>query len=527
MTDEDEPTDEQEPSVPLVDGASVFVGDDHTEVYNSGDNPTPDDVHSADDVDPRRLVRDPSPDEVRWYYRNTPYAMTVVDKPIEDAHRHGYDVLNDPTGAVEEFLDDYDPYRIAARKKARRDGLAAVLFQLNDEATISESPRNVDGYEGFQVLTLDDLGQHLTPSTIEQYVEYDSEQLDVLEQGIVVVRDIRSPDHEEIVGYVYEQSESERSNGDGSVIFIHADRCQHFVENPEVDGNIADEWIGHVTGHPILGPIFHQLKALAKANWSIGQTLFRYTSPLHVILTPENKGIGEDHIEEVNGNLDNVNAKSGLTLPPGHDIETHGADGEMDPEPYKDAIVEMLCAGSEFTKSVLQGSQTGTVSGSSTDVKNYHAEVNNYRHTTAEEKQHEAVRTMFRLDQSVVPSFALGFEVSWGPLIRVDDLDKTEGVFRLIQTASNGVSNYLLTPTEAREIVEQEWSEFDVDVELDELTEEDYDEIDRVNVERQHALAKGEQSEEEEYSGNPRVGQNGGGVEEGETEDPSQPQRSE
>jgi len=505
-------------------------GGPNTEVYNQESDALHERQNvndSADDVDPRRLTKQPDADEVRFYYRNHPLGSPLVEKPIKDAFKHGFSVENDPTGDAEDFLEDYHTEAIQARIKARRDGFSVLLFQFEDTGAVTDSPRDsgvdVRGMEGYELLTIDDLDDGLTDSQVAEYVGYEEHQLRILDQGIVVVSDITSPDHHEIVGYIYDIPATKDPHPDEAVNarFIHADRCQHFVHNGNVDGPVNSYWVGHATGHPILAQCFQELKALYKSNWAIGQTTFRYTSPLHVIETPDSRAVDSDHMAELNKQTQNINSASTITLPPGHEMDDITSDGELDPRQYIEPLIDQISACTEFTKSVLIGTQTGTVSGSETDIKNYFNHVERYRRNTFETKAREAARMVFRADRRLMPSFALGFQFEWEPLFKLDQLDKMEAMSRSVQTVTNATDNYVLSIEEGRSILEEQWSRLDIDVDLSELPDEsDWDLLDRVNASQQGTSIT---PQENEMEGNPRVGQNGGGREQGQTSDPDTP----
>jgi hypothetical protein len=471
---------------------------------------------SADEVDPRRLFRTPlTYDEIRWYATYCGEAKTIIKKPIKDAFKNGFDVVDDPTNSVQGFLEDYEPHYKTAEIKARRDGLSAILFQLTDAASISEEPRDVASFDGFQILTLDDFADNVPQSAFENdSIDFDRDQVKVTDEGLVVVNDLTTHRHGDLLGYAVE-----KRNGRGNQ-FIHESRCQHFAWNTEDDGKVAEDTFGEWQGNSVLLPIMIPLKSLVKTKWALGQTMFRYSSPLYVIETPEN--YSDDQHEKVQEQLGGLNTASDVALPAGCVMQTEGTDGEIDPEPFVAALREDICSGSMMTKSVLQGTQTGTVSGSSTDVKNYFNGVQRFRVGRTERKFREAVTMVSAWDKSLIPTFALGYDIDWGALFKLDQLDKMEAMTRIVTATSNAVNRYELTPDEAREVIQQQWAKLDIDVDLDDLTEADLDYLDRVNLNDVGAY-KGGENAEGEMEGNPRVGQNGGGNEAGNTTDPSDP----
>lgn len=455
----------------------------------------------ADDVDPRHLYRAPTINEIRWYYREGPFGSTIVEKPVRDAFKNGFTVRNDRPGKVEPFLDEYVPKLIDAEIKARRDGFSVLFFQLRDSADVSEAPENVQEVTRYRVFTVDDFTDSLSPKTVaEHFDDLTWRQVTVLDDdGIAIVDDVRHPDDGKLLGYG-------RESDDGSgPIFIHADRTQHFSWRKHVDGPIDDEYVGRLQGDSILTPVIHSLKAAHKGVWGMGQTLFRYSTPLHVVETPDD--YGEEEFDDVDSQMNALNAASSITMPPGTTMQTHDAASDFDPEPFYEAIMENICAGTVFTKSVLKGTQSGTVSGSETDIKGYFSEVVQIRNNRFEAKIDEAVRMVSSWNQSIIPTFSLGYTIDWEPIFKLDALDRTESMSRVVTAVTNGLSNYLLSPEDAQSVLESEWAEIDVDVDLDELTEEEKDDIDRIVVQKGKQYAEG-RGPEEEIEGNPEVGQN-------------------
>lgn len=483
---------------------------------------------TSDDVDVRSLFDTPTVNLIRWQYRQNGMAATVVDKPVKDAFKHSFE-LGDEYEKTETWLkENYVETQKSARIKARRDGFALVFWILDDASDASSEPEEVNGVETLRVLTLDDLGggngdprnNRNRASNVasasraaEQIDEYDEKQLVVTRSGLVVVDDITSPDHEDFVGAMYERNP--QLSGDHQYEFIHGDRLQLFVERPHVDGDVNSPTYGHVEGDSVCAPIIHALQGITKAEWALGQTLLRYTAPLYAVeigsdVTPTD-GDWEEHIEKMNGQLDNITNKSNVTLPPDHEIDTHGIDGDIDPEPFLDGLIHNICAGSEITRSVLLGTQAGTVSGSSTDIKNYYNQVERHRGDIHSNKLHEAADMASDwTGQDGVPKSKTDFDINWGPLFKIDEMDRVEAMRTVITAVSSGVSKYLFSHEDAREILQEQWAEIDTDIDISEITEEEMDQLDRINTTKGKQFEQGASSENE-VEGNPRAGQNGGG----------------
>ena len=497
-------------STRLEEERSEYLGEGSTDTYSDENGETP------DDVDPRKLFRSPSVNEFRWYYREGVYGEPLIDKPINDAFKHGFKIKNDYSNKVEDFLDWYVPYYKKVKKASRLDGFSVLFWQLKDTASVSEEPENVNGISDFRVLRIDDLSDAV--STVEIADKFDGLepiQINVNKWGIVYIDDFSHPNHEKILGYGVEMSHS-----NDQVRFVHESRCEHFVNRPEVVGDLESDAIGKLEGESVLASVIHPLKSYSKGIWAMGESLYRYSAPLHVAHTPPE--YGEEEYNEVDSQMGKVNMASSITMPPGTELSTTDAASDFDPEPFVEILVQAICAGTEFTKSVLQGTQSGTVSGSSTDIKNYFNGVEEWRRNEAEQELRRSVKRAHRFDRSVIPSFSLGFKFDWEPMFKLDALDRMEGAVRVMTAATNGINNYILSQEEARSIVQETWADVDIDVDLDEITEEDMDQLDRIN-QGSMPQKNGLSSSENEVEGNPRRGQNGGGMSQEQTTEQNDP----
>jgi hypothetical protein len=510
---------------------------DDDETLNDKRYQDPDGDGAADDVDPRKLFRQPSVNELRYYAREGPYGPTIIEKPLRDAFKHGFDVVGDNTapddgsGKIRAFLEEYIPYYLKAEKKARRDGLAVLQFLVRDPADSAADPipasTKQEGdaeHAGFQLFTLDNLTDDLTDSTVAQHTDFGIDQIYVSEGGehggVALVDDISHPRHGEVLGYGVEPRQE--SDDIQAVEFVHADRCQHFTWNDHVDGQLGNNVTGEHVGESVITAILQPLKATQMGFWAIKNILYRYSAPLYAVEPPESWG--PDDWNDAEENLGNISMSSDALLPPGSELSVADTDQEFDPQPIYEVLHEAICSGTIFTKSVLRGTQTGTVSGSETDIKGYFTEVQNLREQRIEAKFREAVQMVSQYDQETIPRVADtgGFEIDWGPLFKPSDIERAEGAVSLLTGLSAGIKQYILTPTEARSILTEEWAQFDIDVDLAELTEDDKDALDRINL---REAGQGPGDNEPDQRENPRL-QNGGGQEQGQTRSSSQPQRA-
>jgi hypothetical protein len=460
-------------------------------------------------------MRDPHVDDIRWLYRTT-FAKKIVDKPIEDAFKNDYEIVDDgglDTNA-ELVLDDTDfitHYKIA-EKKARRDGFALLFYVLEDTGggvhtdPLAESVTVTD-FQGINVLTLDDL-TYSTGSGIHDKIPLDHDDYHIRETGIVIDTRVNEPTYEEPIGYLVGPDDYPRN--DTRADFVHANRVQHLTWNPEVDGDLSQSALGRYEGDSVLASTYHLLRGLKKGNWSIMQTLFRYAAKLYHVELPEDAD--EDDMEEASEMMRNLNSMSELLTPAGYEIESHGTDGQLDPEEYFNVIFEQVCASTEMTKSVLFGTQSGTVSGSQTDIKNYFNKVERYRQTRAERHIQRFV-AMHRgyMDNRVTSFDVPTFEFEWPPMFRLSELEQAEEHSRTVTALKSAIDSFVLTPSEARELLAEEWAA----LELDELSDEEVEFLESLNLHQQGAEPAAEKAAAE--AGNPLVGQNGGGMEQGQS----------
>lgn len=491
---------------------------------------------SADEIDPRRLYRDPTVDELRWYYQRT-FAKVLVDKPIDDAYKYGFDIESDNADRAETLLDmptvdqidngtGYIAAKQLAEKKARRDGFALIYFVTrergNDSPHVSpmDDGISVDRISRAKVWTIDDLTSRGNHEQITDGTGLDHDEYAVRETGIVVNTDPMSADYLTPVGYMLDNTDPQ---------FIHADRVQHFTWTPEVDGpyenSLPRRWngregtLGEWEGDSILLPSYDILKGIAKGNWALMQALFRDASHMYAIKVPD--GADKEEFDSTHEMTRHINSKSSFTFPSvEYEMQQFDSGGSLDPDGHYDALFAQICATHEMTRSVLFGTQAGTVSGSEVDIKNYFNKIERYRENRAEAKIEEYLTMASKLlDDRTDDTYQFTVDIEWGPLFRVDE----ETTIKMWQNATNAMStaigSYQLTPDEARNVLSAEFTE----LEFDDLTETQKDELDRIRLatsgQGPQALAS-----EGEYTSAPArssvaagAGQEAGGMEQGQT----------
>jgi len=465
--------------IPTTDATTSFENKETSKVaahnYSIREGERPADTtagDSADEVDPRKLMGDPTINQIRWLYR-TSLAKTLVDKPVEDAFKHGFEIKHDGRRDIRNILDDHnfvDHYQ-RVKQKARRDGFALSYFVLDDSSDgVWEDPMDddvrVSGIKKLETITLDDLARYKTshgaiPANAEadplEELEYGD--YEIRPTGIVMDTDPMSDTYKEPLGYLIGPPDwIDVSDAIDNVKFYHRNRFEHHVENTAVDGDLEDDSLGRWEGDGVLVSAYHLLRGLKKGNWSLMETIFRYAAKLYHVELPEDAD--DDDWEEANENMRNMNAKSELVTPAGYEIQDFQTDGQLQPEEYFDIIFEQICASSEMTKSVLFGTQSGTVSGSETDIKNYFNKVERLRQTDFSNDIHDFVNHVVSLvDDRASSAYDLDFEVDWNPMFTLSKLDEAERLSRVMSTLSAGINNFVLTPMEARSILQEEWAE--------------------------------------------------------------------
>lgn len=493
---------------------------------------------SADEIDPRRLVRDPTLSEIRWYYRRT-FAKILVNKPIDDAFKNGFELNGrDAEWSMRKMAElDFLQYYKLCEKKARRDGFALLFIGTKDNTAGVEYPLFRKGAKveptHLRVLTVDDL-KYVDNLEIKDVMRnvfgYDHNQYSVRRTGIVVGTDISDENYGVPLGYVL-------GMGGGKVQFIHRDRVLHRTWNTEVDGDYSPDtepfgvrrWrherpLGQYEGDSVLIPSYDLIKGLTKGNWSIMQALFRNASNMYAIHLPSDAD--EEEAAFASNALTNINAKSELILPRGqaedesYKVEQFKSGNIMNPRDHYDVIFDQICAAHEMTKSVLFGTQSGVVSGSETDIKNYFNQVQRNRTDIHEVEIIRFLNMLRRMEDGRAVDAEVDVTFEWGPLFKLSQQDKIGAFLSHANAMTIMINGYMLTPDEARNILSEEWAEID----LGALTEEQRDLLDRINLTQVGAyegaqIAETERGEQKEV-GNGTSNQRqtpGSGMQQGQT----------
>lgn len=495
-----------------VEGASETDGP-HT---NPGD--------SSDEVDPRKLLSSPTLNNVRWLYRES-FAKKLVDKPVDDAFKNGFEVKDGRDDLQGLLRDTFVPRYKLAQKKARRDGFALLFMVLEDTSDgVHEDPLDEDvsvsRIKKLQPLTLDDLSrfnasQNIPSGRLDNEIPYEQNRYEIRKTGMVVDMDPNSETYKDPLGYLVGV---DNPKGADDVRFVHHNRVFHYTWNREVDGDLDSDTLGMWEGDSVLITVYHILQGLKKGNWSIMQTLFRYAAKLYHVALPEDAN--DEDWEQADENLQNLNAMGELLTPAGYEVEDFQTDGQLDPEPYFEVMFQQVCASLEMTKSVLFGTQSGVVSGSETDIKNYFNQVQRLRQSRVDDDLHEFATRYYRMTEGRTDNeeYEADFDIEWGPLFKLSDLDQAEALTRTMQTLSAAINSFVMTPQEARSVLQEEWAEADIGW-SDEFSQEEEEFLRTLNIAQMGAEA----ALPDEMKEGSTQQQNGGGMQQGQQTAASDP----
>jgi hypothetical protein len=173
-----------------------------------------------------------------------------------------------------------------------------------------------------------------------------------------------------------------------------------------------------------------------------------------------------------------------------------------------------------MTRSVLFGTQSGTVSGSETDIKNYYNKVERLRSGRMRRELLDIVEQLKRIrDGRTSDDFVYdGVDIDWGPLFKVDSETRIGMWQTAAQTMTTLIGQYALTPDEARMLLSEEFTE----INLGDMTEDQMDVLDRIRLATSGQGPQALQSEGEYTNApeptapdNPRTGGEEGGRPEG------------
>ena len=148
----------------------------------------------------------------------------------------------------------------------------------------------------------------------------------------------------------------------GEQVKLHYSRAIH----------IATRLLDHpYRGVSVLEPVYDDLTVWRNMRYNMGETFVRYGSGFPDI-SVENASKGDLDKLEQSDMFQHLQARSYFLHSDKVKLEFKGAQGRaLDPEPYCDAILESISAGSGVPMAVLRGAQAGTLAGSEVNEREY------------------------------------------------------------------------------------------------------------------------------------------------------------
>ena len=140
---------------------------------------------------------------------------------------------------------------------------------------------------------------------------------------------------------------------------IHPKRVIH-IENPGIGS--------YKTGTSAILPCYDDLLVLKHVTWGAGQTMWRSGNQLVVVIAPPRASA--DQISAIDTALTDLNAQSAFTLPFGSTVNAYTPSG-LNPEPYASIPLNNIAAATRIPISILIGAQSGALSASLTDQRDY------------------------------------------------------------------------------------------------------------------------------------------------------------
>lgn len=121
-------------------------------------------------------------------------------------------------------------------------------------------------------------------------------------------------------------------------------------------------------GESSLECVYDNLTILKSMDWGTGQSMWRNGGGLTVFVAPDKAT--QATMESIQTVGEEVNAKTALTMPPGTDVKTARATN-LNPVPSYTVMMQQISMGTRIPVSILIGSQSGTLSASEKDRKDY------------------------------------------------------------------------------------------------------------------------------------------------------------
>lgn len=139
------------------------------------------------------------------------------------------------------------------------------------------------------------------------------------------------------------------------------------IYNPSIDAETLE-------GESSLECVYDDLTILKSMDWGTGQNMWRSGGGLTAFIAPP--GAKQETIDGISNIAEEINTKTALTFPPGTDVKGTKTIS-MNPEPSYKVIMQQISIGTRIPVSILAGSQSGTLSASEKDRKDYYELLDN------------------------------------------------------------------------------------------------------------------------------------------------------
>lgn len=125
-----------------------------------------------------------------------------------------------------------------------------------------------------------------------------------------------------------------------------------------------------MAGEPSLKCVWDLLTVLKSMDWGVGQAMWRHGGGLTAFVVADSRD-QQTQIDAIDDLVVDINAMTTLTLPFGTQMLTEGTTG-LNPEPYYKVVMQQISMGTRIPMSILVGSQSGTLTASMKDRKDYY-----------------------------------------------------------------------------------------------------------------------------------------------------------
>lgn len=135
------------------------------------------------------------------------------------------------------------------------------------------------------------------------------------------------------------------------------------LSNPSLDA-------GSIEGEPSLKAVYDLITVIKSMDWGTGQAMWRHGGGLTAFIVADTRD-QQTQIDAIDELVTDINAMTTLTLPAGTQMYSELNNG-LNPLPYYKVVIQQLSLGTRIPTSILIGSQSGTLSASMKDRKDYY-----------------------------------------------------------------------------------------------------------------------------------------------------------